>query len=202
MKKTIIFDAGRVLFEEEWEKIDKKIKEKYGVTILVHSSGNKKAGEEYLKEAEGKGDIKKVFELLGAKPKNIPELIKDYQKEYIKNKIINGGLLNLIRKLKKDYQIICLTDTHKLHFEANQSINFFKDFDKVFASHIQKIRKNNPNAFKKLLKNLKIKSNETLFIDDNKTNVKNAKSIGIKTIHYTEFPKIRKLKKEIYKNLK
>lgn len=202
MIKTIIFDAGHVLFETDFKKINKIIKKKYGVTTLVYSSDNKKAIKEYIRETEGKGSMEKVFELLGAKKKDLPEIMMEYERMYIKYKIINKKLLRLIKKLKKDYQLICLTDTHKIHFDANIKINFFKDFNKVFASHLQKIKKENKKAFKKVLRELKIKPKEALFIDDNKINIKNAKELGINTILYIEFPKISKLKKEIYNKLK
>ncbi len=202
MIKTIIFDMGMVVIKNNWEKISKNVEKKYHITTQISSSGNKKAIKEYEKTNTGKSSFKKVLELLGAEKKDIPKIIKAYKIEYKKHKVINKKLLELIKKLKGHYKIICLTDTNKLHHEANNEIGLFKDFDKIFASHIQKIRKENPRTFKKLLKQLKIEPQETLFIDDNEKNIKNAKSIGINVILYKKFPRITKLKREIQKFLK
>lgn len=202
MIKTIIFDAGHVLFETDFKKISRIIEEKYGFSTLVHSSGNREAIKEYMRETKGEGCMEKVFELLGAKKKDLAKIMEEYERLYIKYKIVNKKLLKLIKKLRKEYKLVCVTDTHKIHFDANKKINFFRDFDLVFASHLQKIRKDNARAFKKLLKELKIKPKEILFIDDNEINIKNAESVGINTILYKEFPKIKNLEKQIDKYLK
>ncbi len=202
MIKTIIFDAGGVLIKNNWGEISKKIGKKHGKPVLIYSSKNEKAIEEYHHSIIGKGSLEKSFEMMGVDKEIMPELIKDYKKIYNKKKKINKKLFKLIKKLKKDYEVICLTDTNKVHFDANLEVDLFKVFNKVFASHLQKARKTSLSAFKKVLKELKRKPEETLFIDDNKENINNAKRLKMKAILYKDFPKITKLKKQIYGKIK
>lgn len=202
MIKTIIFDMGDVLIKNKWEKISEKIEKKYGVSTLIHSRGSEEAIREYKKAHAGKSSLDKVFELMGADKRLIPEIIRDYKEEYRKSKIVNKRLLKLVKELKKDYPVVCLTDTIQSHYEVNKKIGIFKEFERVFASHLQGTTKESSASFKKILKELKNKPEQVLFIDDSEDNIKNAKLLGINCILYKDFPKIKKLKKEILNKLK
>ncbi len=199
MIKTIIFDMGDVLIKNNWKKISRNIEKKHRIPTLVFSFGNNKAIKEYKKAHIGESSLDKVFELMGANKKIIQKIIKDYKEQYKRKKRINKKLLNLIKKLKKYYKLVCLTDTIKVHYEVNNEIGIFKDFDKVFASHLQGSVKESTASFKKVLKEIKNKPEEVLFIDDSEGNIKNAQLLGINCILYKDFPKIKKLKKQIFK---
>ncbi len=197
MIKTIIFDAGGVLFETDWDKANKDFKEKTGKVLFIRSAGSKEAIEEFDKTIIGQGSMDKVLELLGIKKKDIKKAKKQYIEDYIRYKIINKELLSFIEKLKESYRVICLTDLSPYHFEANQKIGLFNIFEKVFASNIVGMRKPDLNLFKKVLDELGVKPEEVIFIDDNQANIGAANYLGINAIYYTEFPDITNLKKQI-----
>ena len=56
-------------------------------------------------------------------------------------------------------------------------------FDKTYYSHIIQKRKPNAAAFEYILKDLGLKAEEVIFIDDSIQHVEGAKSIGINAYH-------------------
>ena len=65
----------------------------------------------------------------------------------------------------------------------------------MFPSHEMNCIKPDPEIYKKALKRMKLKPEETVFIDDIKKFVKGAEKIGIKGIHF-------KNSKQLIKDLK
>lgn len=196
MIKAIIFDLGGVCFEIDWLKINEEMIKKFDINTLVKSVGNEKALEYYHEALEGKRNPSDMFKELNKNNYNLREVIKFYKEVYKKYKRHNKEIYNLIICLKKKYQVVCLSDTNKIHFEAHQEQGTIKDFDNVFVSFQIGSIKKNINTFKKMLDELKLKPNETLFIDDNEKNIVIAESLGIHTIKYNDYKSlIKELKK-------
>jgi HAD superfamily hydrolase (TIGR01509 family) len=59
-------------------------------------------------------------------------------------------------------------------------------FNKIFISSEVGLVKPDARIFKHVLKELKVKPNETLFIDDNLHNIKAAQRLGIETFHFND----------------
>ncbi len=185
--KTIIFDAGGVLFKVDWEKIKKDIMKKYGFSIFLYSDYPKNIAKYYKnKLSTGKISFKQTIKNITGL-KNLSQFAKDYEKVYLKYRTLNRQMLALIKKLKKNYDILCLTNTNDIHFKANKSSRLFKDFDKVYASCSIGIKKPDKQAFKIILKESPLSPQESLFIDDNAKNIKSAKSIGINSILFKNY---------------
>lgn len=98
--------------------------------------------------------------------------------------------MELIRGLKKQYQLILLSNTNSIHMRffkgdfAKDYINweFFDLFDVTYLSHEVGLRKPNPAIFRKVLDENKLNPHETLFIDDSKSNIDAASLLGIQTL--------------------
>lgn len=197
--KTIIFDAGGVIFESGWDKVKRDIMKRYNFSIFLYSDYPKKIQSKFEGLNLGKISFKKVIkELSGRKnKKEASKIIEDYKKSYKKHQKINKRILNLIKKLKKSYKLFCLTDTNDLHFQINTKNKLFSDFRKIYASCKIKIKKPDKRAFKLILKENKIKPEEVIFIDNNLGNIKSARKLGIKTIlfknHYQLVKDLRKM---------
>jgi putative hydrolase of the HAD superfamily len=56
-------------------------------------------------------------------------------------------------------------------------------FHRAYYSHIMKKRKPNTDIFEQVLNENSLKAHETLFLDDNLSNVEGAKKLGIQTVH-------------------
>lgn len=99
--------------------------------------------------------------------------------------------LDLLRHLKSKYQLYLLSNTNYTHVQKIESDlkiihgvqNFRKEFFEVgYYSYEMGMRKPEQRIFKEVLADAGLKADETLFIDDNKNNIKSAKKCGIQTI--------------------
>src|SRR5690606_1641082 len=105
--------------------------------------------------------------------------LKSYQKRYKKNKL----LLRFARKLKKEgYVVAVLSDQWHLSSPSLIPKEFHKIFDTFVISCDVGSRKPNLEIYKILLKKLKVRPKEILFIDDRPWNLVPAKKLGIQTI--------------------
>jgi len=101
--------------------------------------------------------------------------------------------LEFLEALKRSgkYQILLLSNTNELHIdwvkENVPSFNRFQScFDKFYLSYEIGFRKPNADIFEFVLKENKIKADETLFVDDTIDHIKTAKKLGFKTWHLNE----------------
>lgn len=92
----------------------------------------------------------------------------------------------LLGKLKKHYPLYMISNTNDLHFEyIKQNFNITKHFTGFFPSHEVGHRKPNPAMFRHVLKEIKLKPEETVFVDDIIEFVDSAKQLGINAIQFT-----------------
>ncbi|MCD7938388.1 MAG: HAD family phosphatase [Tannerellaceae bacterium] len=96
--------------------------------------------------------------------------------------------LDYILELRKNYKVYLLSNTNPViqawarsprFSAAGRPINEY--FDKMYASYELKMTKPDPEIFKYMLKDGNMDPGETLFIDDGKTNIEVAASLGIHT---------------------
>ncbi len=198
MIKVIIFDLGGVVYITDWNRLNKKFKDKFGFDIRLLK--NEHVAKIFKNANIGKASVKDVAIYLGHKDQS-SEIIEYYKKCYFNSKILNKEMLNLIKELKKKYRIFAITDTNKEHYEADKEGGLFNDFEKTFTSHQLGRKKDDISVFRDIVKEIGFKSEETLFIDDLLSNIENARKIGLNTICYTDFPKIDKFKEDLKKIL-
>ena len=92
----------------------------------------------------------------------------------------------LLRKLKKHYPLYMISNTNDLHFEyIKQNFKITKHFTGFFPSHEVGHRKPNPAMFQHVLKEIKLKPEETVFIDDIIEFIDSAKQLGMNAIQFT-----------------
>ncbi|MTI33456.1 HAD family hydrolase [Xanthovirga aplysinae] len=99
--------------------------------------------------------------------------------------------LELLLGLRKNFKLVLLSNTNKIHHDEFISIlkkksgkaDFSSYFDRVYYSfQMQKI-KPEVEIFEQVLQEQSWEANETLFIDDNIENISAAEFLGIKTLH-------------------
>jgi putative hydrolase of the HAD superfamily len=98
--------------------------------------------------------------------------------------------LEMVRKLKTQYQVGILSNTNEIHIEAvyaqlqaqHRMDNFDSIFDWVFYSHEMGLAKPSQDIYQKLLLELGTTANRVLFFDDLQANVAGAASVGIQAI--------------------
>lgn len=102
--------------------------------------------------------------------------------------------VNFLEALKPKYRTFLLSNTNKIHHDRYQarfretygypSLNDL--FEKAYYSFQLKLYKPDPAIFEFVLKDSELKPEETLFVDDYKTNIEAAKQLGLQTIHLEE----------------
>jgi len=104
---------------------------------------------------------------------------------------LNKDMEKLLKKLKKNYKLVLLSNTDTIHFPYIRNkykiLNIFDDF---ILSYEVGYTKPNPMIYLHVLWKAKTFPNNILYIDDIYNYVKAARFFGIKSIQYTTFEKL------------
>jgi 2-haloacid dehalogenase len=93
--------------------------------------------------------------------------------------------VSLLYQLKEKYNIYGLTNWSAETIPiAYQRFPFFQEFDGIVVSGIEKIVKPDKRIYQLLLDRYKLNAKNSIFIDDNMSNVKAAEEMGMIAIHY------------------
>ncbi len=182
--KAFIFDWGDVVAIMDTRGFAKTVAERHGLTgdqfhkiELGHRIKNN-AGQ--LTDLQY---VKAINKDLGLKLKK-KEFFKEFLEGFVK---MNSELIEIIKKLKTNYKIIMLTNNNENFMVYVKTVEFSHLFDKIYNSYDHKMAKPDPKFFSKVLKDTKLKAEECIFVDDNENNIKSAKQLGFKTVHYKSF---------------
>ena len=166
MIKAVIFDIGGVLvenpkFKEFWNnaKGSKQLRINFGMQTISTEEFSKK-GSEILNLSE-----------------------KEFYKKYKEN-YWTGNLIKKVFEIFKSIKIkkYIFSDTNPIHKQYLVK-NFNEIFEIADKSFLDK-RKHFINSYHEILKEIDQIPEEVIFIDNNKEDVTNAKSIGINGILY------------------
>lgn len=184
MIKTLVFDFGNVFLNLDIDGALKKALE----TFKMNEVAEEMTAINCLYE-QGLMSTNEFIEFYFENFPNVSEdsiidtwnfMLKDFPKQR----------LEFLKGLKdaSKYKLILLSNTNELHIDwVKTNISFFEDFkncfDKFYLSNEIQLRKPNDDIFEFVLKENNIESKHTLFIDDNKDNIKTAKKLGFNTWH-------------------
>lgn len=98
--------------------------------------------------------------------------------------------LELILKLKSNYNLFLLSNTNIIHFDAfktrlSERFNegmFSSCFKKMYFSHQIGLRKPDKECFQYVIEQNGLLPHETIFVDDSPQHIQGAKKLGIKAI--------------------
>jgi glucose-1-phosphatase len=100
--------------------------------------------------------------------------------------------LELLETLKGKYNVYLLSNTNDIHLQyinnillpqVNHHTSLDDFFHRAYFSHRMKKRKPDAEIFEQVLNEGNFLPGETLFLDDNQSNVEGAGKLGIKTVH-------------------
>lgn len=198
--KAIIFDVGGVLQiggkpratsrMMHTSGVHQKIAKKLKISLDQYFDSIDSA---YAKSVEGsisRGNLLKTLSInLNYPIEKIEKLyVKAYRQIYKKNKY----LFKIAKKLKNNgYEIAILSDQWYLSKQALMQKKDFDMFNVQIVSCDVGMRKPNPEIFHLILDKLKLKAQETIFIDNQTWNLIPASRMGMKTILFTENKKIK-----------
>jgi epoxide hydrolase-like predicted phosphatase len=112
-----------------------------------------------------------------------------------------AGINALLASLKKQYQLVALTNTNSIHAQVwkikyQESLSHF---DKIFCSHELKTRKPEQRAYQCVLDYLAVEARQTIFLDDSSANTTGAAQLGMQSILVASQPQMQAdLRKMLY----
>jgi epoxide hydrolase-like predicted phosphatase len=198
MIKNIIFDFGGVILKHKGDIMEQIIAKIFPASLEEASQIWDESKAELI---TGEKDSKKFLKELKNKYKTrltSHELFDLWKKLYKKEaEEVDWELLKFIEKLRTKYNVYLFTDTIDVHDRFNSTRNIYESFNRVFKSFEEGTIKTEKEAFVNVLKKIKAKPEECIFIDDFESNVKIAKSLKMRGIVFFN-PK--QLKKELASN--
>ena len=97
----------------------------------------------------------------------------------------NQEMRDLLGKLKKHYPLYLISNTNDLHFEyVRARFRILHHFTKCFPSHTVGHRKPDQAMFEHVLEEIRLKPEQTVFIDDIAEYVESARQLGIHGIQF------------------
>lgn len=188
--KNIIFDLSEVIYYGYYG-VENEI-EKSGIHKKVFLERKQETLDFFFDTMRGKYSEDDYFEMF-LKDTNWNVSVNDLKK-YFRNNIKKPvkGTKEIIQKLKRKYKLILLSDYLKEWREYLESFDELPMFDYKFFSYQYRKLKQDNGTFQLILDKLKIKPEETLFIDDNEKNVQCAEKIGIKGIIFIDSEQLKK----------
>ena len=111
----------------------------------------------------------------------------------------------MVRFLKGNYRLAAITNTSDLHFRYwLENYPVLGLFERIFASHELGLCKPDPEIYRLALDKLRVKPDETLFVDDMEENVAAARELGMRAVLFRtaedlqdEFQKLKILTHEM-----
>lgn len=191
--KNLIFDLGGVILDLDVENTLRQFSQLAGlpqqrVTEIFKSSPEFNAYEKGEMEDE---QFREFIRRAYARTANDSEI------DHAWNAMLRGlptAKLELLLELKKSYRVFLLSNTNGIHLKYINEVlvpasSDKKDLDdyfhKAYYSHRMLKRKPESEIFQQVLDENSLEASQSLFLDDNLSNVEAAASLGIKTLHIT-----------------
>jgi len=198
--RNIIFDYGNVIFNIDFEKTQHSFTElgiKNVERFFAHS-GHDPIFNEFEKgnisSAEFRDGIRRITER--------PDLTDDQIDKAWNTLLIGVPPVNheILLKAKQQYRTFLLSNINEIHLDYIN--NYLKReyhiesndvfFEKVYYSHLIRLRKPDPEVFEFVLKDSNLLPEETLYIDDSPQHLKTAREMGFSTYLMTKEDSLEK----------
>ncbi|MDP3965025.1 MAG: HAD-IA family hydrolase [bacterium] len=193
--KTIIFDIGGVIVNS------------FGKELIDYTSGKLGIEQSRIRELMNryepslqKGLIsptefwKKIINENGSNVPSDNVLESLWIEPYVENVHIDEHMINLVKTLKNNYIVGCISNSIVPHTLYNKERELYSLFNPCLLSDEVHIRKPDKEIFELYLKMTKCEPHEAIFIDDEAPLLVNAQKMGMNTV---VFQNIDQLKKEL-----
>ena len=184
---VIVFDLGMVLLPFDYnialERLE-KIEKTFGVNYLNHYKANYETHRQFER-----GDISEDEFL-----KRIMVVFKGrldretFKKIYSEIFTVNEEVVALLPLLKRNYQLLLLSNTNSIHKEYGwKNYEFIKYFDKLFLSHEIGSVKPEEKIYRAIENYTNLPPEQHIFIDDVKEYAEAAAKLGWDGIQFTNY---------------
>jgi epoxide hydrolase-like predicted phosphatase len=196
MITTIIFDIGGVLVTFGEKTYYKYLSKKYGISY----EKIKKTFNPLIRKAEyGRLEQDMLLESASKKLK-IPKSGLDWNIAFKLNARRDEEVIKVVRSLQKRYPIYLLSNIELSRFQMTRRLLGNGFYKKIFASCYMGFRKPEKRIYLSVLKSIKSKPGECVFIDDREENIRGANSVGIHGILFENPKKLRIDLKRVLEN--
>ncbi len=193
--KTVIFDMGNVLLHYDATRACRAFVKSCGASFLkiwMHVLTSP------VEKAYTRGEIssRQFYKHCQSIFKN-PVSFDDFKKHW--NEIFweNEGMEKILMRLKKRYPLFVISNTNDMHFEyIRAQFPILRHFERLFPSHKVGARKPDALIYQRVLKAIKYKPEQTVFVDDVPKFVRGARKVGMHAIRFRSNDQlVRDLKK-------
>lgn len=196
MIKAIIFDIGEVLQLDPTGERYEKFSKAFGMDPLefrkfIFSQGKDMATGK-ISAKEFCASVKEKFKVAAPLEKILPIWKKVYMEEPL-----NLELFELIKKLKKNYKIVALSNAHEASAESRKTEIFLSSFDELIFTNEHGVAKPDKRIFEITIKKLGLRPEECVVIDDKESNAKAEKEFGFHAILFKNNSQLIKELKEL-----
>jgi putative hydrolase of the HAD superfamily len=188
----LIFDLGNVIIDLDYRGSLNRIKQELPeathrkVDSFYSTDFHREYEKGMIDSAQFRDEVRSYFEVDWA-DKKVDFLWKSLLVKIPKER------LELIKKLRKTYQVGVLSNTNHIHILGVNEIlktdheleNFDPIFDWVFLSHEMGLAKPSIEIYDRLVNELHTTPDRVIFFDDMLANVNGAHEAGIQAIHVT-----------------
>lgn len=182
-----MFDLGNVLVKVHWDKFRNAILS-YGVDVKTFDDY---FSPQKLRQTFESGNLSSSQFLKTVKFRLGDYLtVNNFEKHFTEMFSEIAQMKQFLRRLSRDrkFKMILLSNTNPIHFHYIKKNYPYLNFIKHNAlSYKLKLLKPDSRIYRKVLRQYKIKANETIFIDDLQDNCKCAVKLGFHVIHYTTY---------------
>lgn len=193
---VIVFDLGNVLINFD-----------YNITREKLNSVEKNLGNNFLEYYKNNYEIHRKFE----SGKLSEDAFLENMLKYLKHKVdkeffcnaysdiftVNQEVVNLLPILKRNYQLVLLSNTDPIHRKYGwEKYDFLKYFDKMILSFEAGSVKPEEKIYKEVEKFTGKQPSEHFYTDDISEYIEGAKNLGWDAVQFTSY---KKLKAELVK---
>ena len=197
MKNTLdadflIFDLGNVIIDIDYQGSISRIKQELPesmhpkVDVFYLTDFHKDYEKGMMDSAQFRAEVRAYFEVEW----------EDQKVDFLWNSLLGkipAARLELIKKLRQNFQVGVLSNTNLIHIlgvneilNADHGIaNFDPIFDWVFLSHEMGLAKPSLEIYERLVNELHTTPERVVFFDDLEANVQAARNYGIQAIQVT-----------------
>jgi glucose-1-phosphatase len=181
--KAVIFDLGNVLVNYDVEKAAKCFSAASGLSTREIW---KRFFLSKFEQAYTRGEIStREFHKIACK--TLGAFIPLSTFSHYWNDIFweNPGMEKLLVRIKKHYPLYLISNTNALHFNhIKKNFKLLRHFDRKFPSHEVGARKPDTKIYRRVLKKIGLRPEETVFIDDMKSFIAGARKTGMHAIRF------------------
>ncbi len=108
---------------------------------------------------------------------------------------LNQSMVTIIKTLReRGYRVVLASNTFAPHTKIMEEIGLFKLFDHTYLSNEINRYKPSPSFFRYIIQNENVEPSQIYFVDDLSDNIASAAKEGLKSLHYKNEDKNKRLK--------